>query len=98
MTPRDPYQVLGVPGDASGAAIRRAYKKLARRYHPDVNPGDAGAEERFKEISEAYALLSDPQKKKAFDRFGGGLPGRKRFRLEPARRGRLRAGWCERTR
>ena len=57
MAHRDLYEVLGVPRDADPEALRKAYRKLARKYHPDVNPGDKEAEERFKEISEAYAVL-----------------------------------------
>ncbi len=67
---RDYYEVLGVGRDAGQRRIKEAYRKLARKYHPDVNPGDAGAERRFKEISEAYQVLSDPEKKKSYDRFG----------------------------
>ncbi len=67
---KDPYATLGVPRDAEEAAIRSRYRELARRYHPDVNPGDSGAEERFKAVSEAYAVLSDSQKRAAFDDFG----------------------------
>jgi DnaJ-class molecular chaperone len=63
----DPYQVLGVERDATEAAIRTAYRKLAKRYHPDVNPGKPEAGERFKAISAAYDLLSDPEKRKKFD-------------------------------
>lgn len=70
MAERDPYVVLGVSRDASADEIRRAYKKLARKYHPDVNAGDRAAEERFKEVSAAYDVLGDPQKRKRYDRFG----------------------------
>lgn len=67
---RNPYEVLGVPRDADEDAIRKAYRKLARKHHPDVNPGDKVAEEKFKDISQAYAVLSDPEKRRAFDEFG----------------------------
>lgn len=67
---RDLYAILGVPREADEGAIRKAYRSLARRYHPDVNPGDRQAEERFKEISEVYAVLSDPEKRRDYDEFG----------------------------
>jgi DnaJ-class molecular chaperone len=67
---QDLYATLGVARDSDDETIRKAYRKLARRYHPDVNPGDSEAEERFKEISEAYALLSSPEKRRAYDEFG----------------------------
>jgi DnaJ-class molecular chaperone len=66
----DLYGVLGVSRDADENAIRKAYRKLARRHHPDVNPGDASAEERFKAISEAYAVLSDAERRRNYDEFG----------------------------
>jgi len=67
---KDYYQVLGVPKGTDSAGIKKAYRKLALKYHPDKNPGDKAAEERFKEITEAYAVLSDPEKKKQYDQFG----------------------------
>lgn len=67
---RDFYEVLGVSKTASEAEIKKAYRKLAKKYHPDSNPNDAVAAERFKEINEAYDVLSDPEKKKLYDRFG----------------------------
>jgi molecular chaperone DnaJ len=77
---KDYYSVLGVARDAGEAELKKAYRTLARQHHPDKNPNDARAEERFKEISEAYAVLSDPDKRAQYDRFGtvsgpGGGPG-----------------------
>lgn len=70
MASRDYYSVLGVDRGADDAALKAAYRKLAMRYHPDRNPGDAEAEARFKEVSEAYDVLKDPQSRAAYDRFG----------------------------
>ncbi len=67
---KDYYQILGVGREASGEDIKRAYRKLAIRYHPDKNPGDKEAEEHFKEIAEAYEVLSDPEKKRLYDQYG----------------------------
>ncbi len=70
MAAKDYYTALGVPRNADDAALKKAYRHLARAWHPDRNPGDKAAEERFKEISEAYAVLSDPDKRAQYDRFG----------------------------
>ena len=70
MAKRDYYEVLGVDKNADDAAIKRAYRQLAKKNHPDVNPGDKDAEERFKEINEAYQVLSNPQKRAQYDQFG----------------------------
>jgi len=70
MDYQDYYRVLGVGKDASEGEIKRAYRKLARKHHPDVNPGDEAAEEQFKRINEAYQVLSDPEKRAKYDRFG----------------------------
>ena len=67
---RDYYEVLGVDKSADEAAIKKAYRVLAKKYHPDMNPGDAEAEKKFKEASEAYAILSDPEKRRQYDQFG----------------------------
>jgi molecular chaperone DnaJ len=70
MSKRDYYEVLGVTKDVDVAAIKSAYKKLAIKYHPDKNPGDKAAEEKFKEAAEAYGVLCDPEKRQRYDRFG----------------------------
>jgi len=84
MDYKDYYKILGVPRNADGAAIKKAYRKLARQYHPDMNPDDPKAEARFKEINEANEVLSDPEKRAKYDRLGasyqqwqraGGAPG-----------------------
>ena len=82
MAKRDYYDVLGVNKSASPEELKSAYRKLAVKYHPDKNPGDSKAEEKFKEASEAYGILSDKEKKQNYDNFGhaafengGGRPG-----------------------
>jgi curved DNA-binding protein len=84
MDYKDYYQILGVPRNASEKDIKSAFRKLARQHHPDVNPGDKSAEEKFKNLNEAYEVLSDPEKRKKYDAFGadweryqqaGGQPG-----------------------
>ena len=67
---RDYYEVLGVDKSASDDVIKKAYRKLAKQYHPDLNPGDKNAEAKFKEVNEAYEVLSDKDKKARYDQFG----------------------------
>ena len=67
---RDYYEVLGIGKNATDAEIKSAYRKLAKKYHPDLNPGDKDAEEKFKEVNEANDVLSDPNKRKRYDQFG----------------------------
>ena len=67
---RDYYEVLGVSKDADDSTLKKAYRQVAKKYHPDMNPGDAEAEKKFKEASEAYAVLSDPDKRRQYDQFG----------------------------
>ena len=76
MSQKNLYEVLGVPEDATEAQVRSAYKKLAIKFHPDKNPGDEAAEERFKELTQAYEVLTDAKKRQAYDaRLRGGFSG-----------------------
>ena len=70
MAQRDYYEVLGVPRNASEAEIKKAYRKLAMKYHPDRNPDDKAAEDKFKEAQQAYDILTNAQKRAAYDQFG----------------------------
>ncbi|WFA08401.1 DnaJ C-terminal domain-containing protein [Tissierella sp. Yu-01] len=72
MEYKDYYKILGVDKNTSENEIKRAYRKLAKKYHPDLNPNDSNAQEKFKEINEAYEVLGDPEKKKKYDTFGSG--------------------------
>ena len=75
MAKRDYYEVLGVSKTATDDEIKKAYRKIAIKYHPDRNPGNAEAEEKFKEAAEAYDVLHDPQKRQQYDQFGFDAPG-----------------------
>src|SRR4029453_16021777 len=80
---KDYYETIGVSREASEDQIRNAYRKLARKHHPDVNPGAKTAEEKFKEINEAYSVLSDPQKRKQYDSLGQNWREGAEFRPPP---------------
>ena len=67
---QDYYELLGVAKNADATAIKKAYRKLAKKYHPDTNAGDPAAEQKFKDVTEAYTILSDPEKRKLYDQFG----------------------------
>ena len=78
---RDFYEILGVDRGASSDELKRAYRKIALKYHPDKNPDDKSAEEKFKEISEANGILNDPEKRKEYDQFGHAGPRQAGFPL-----------------
>src|SRR6187397_306711 len=80
---KDYYEVLGVPRTASAQDIRKEYRKLARKFHPDVNQGDKSAEEKFKDINEAYEVLSDAEKRKKYDELGANWKAGQDFRPPP---------------
>ena len=89
MAKRDYYEILGVAKNAAADEIKKAYRKVAMQYHPDRNPGDKAAEEKFKEAAEAYEVLSDTDKRAQYDRYGhAGVSGAGRG---PAGRGRSRS-------
>ena len=85
MDKRDYYEVLGVSRNASEKEIKSAYRKLAKKYHPDSNQGNQDAENKFKEASEAYSVLSDPEKRKQYDQFGFAAFDEKRLACQQAR-------------
>src|SRR5207248_1101304 len=80
---QDYYEILGVPRTASEEEIKKAFRKLARKHHPDVNPGDKAAEEQFKKINEAYEVLSDKDKRAKYDRFGENWKNGQQFTPPP---------------
>ena len=83
MEYKDYYKILGVERSSSADDIQKAYKKLARKYHPDLNPGDSAAEEKFKDVGEAYEVLKDPQKRAQYDALGSYWKDGQRFSPPP---------------
>ena len=79
MAGKDYYNILGIPKNAPDKDVKAAYRRLARKYHPDVNPGDKAAEARFKEINEAFEVLSDAQKRKKYDQYGSDFENAEAF-------------------
>ena len=88
---KSPYEILGVARDADADTLRKTYRKLAKKFHPDANPDDKQAEERFKEVSRAYDTLSDPEKRRAYDEFGD-IAMQAGFDPEAARRAQANFG------
>jgi curved DNA-binding protein len=84
---RDYYEVLGVPKSASQAEIKKAFRRLAKQHHPDSNPGDAEAEKRFKDVNEAHAVLSDPEKRKRYDELGSNWQAYQQAGFDPSQAG-----------
>src|SRR6185369_4561844 len=80
---QDYYEILGVPRTATEAEIKKAYRKLARKHHPDFNPGNKQSEEKFKQTQEAYEVLSDPEKRKRYDQLGANWKGGSEFTPPP---------------
>jgi DnaJ-class molecular chaperone len=89
---RDPYELLGVSRQASADDVRRAYRGLVRKHHPDANPDDPGAEERFKELYQAYEVLSNPEKRRSYDERFRAASQRNRERTRARSSGRSGAG------
>lgn len=87
MQYKDYYSILGVDKNASLDDIKKAYRKLAKKYHPDANPGNKEAEEKFKDINEAYEVLSDPEKKRKYDAFGNGYDFKNGYDFDPSQFG-----------
>ena len=83
MAGKDYYSILGVNRNANDKELKQAFRKLARKHHPDVNPGDKSAESKFKEINNAYEVLSDPEKRKKYDRFGENWQNAEQFAGQP---------------